>query len=72
MLISTECVHYAFQVIKVLFRKPVLDEFQLSEAMFVVTASSRSEAGYERFHRPLRLLKPVDLASPISDWHHHY
>jgi len=32
-LIPTECVHYASQVIKVLFRKPILDEFQLSEAV---------------------------------------
>jgi hypothetical protein len=40
--------------------------------MFVVTASSRSEAGYELFRRPLRLSRSIDPASPISHWHRQY
>jgi hypothetical protein len=40
-------------------------------AEVVVTASSRSEAGYELFRRPLRLSRITDPASPIFHWHRH-
>ena len=33
MLIPAECIHYASQVLEILFRKPISDEFQLSEAV---------------------------------------
>jgi hypothetical protein len=47
-----------------------LTSFDAAEV--VVTVSSRSEAGYGQFRRPLRLSKLLDSAPPISYWHRQY
>jgi hypothetical protein len=50
------------------FRYPTSND----AAEVVVTVSSRSEAGYEQFRRPLRLSKFTDPASPICYWRRQY